>query len=54
MTPQEALNLLNQAASKVQTDRDTHVKIQEAVNILQAVVNPSKSDSKTDDLGDDE
>lgn len=54
MNPQEALDLLNQASAQVAGNRDVHVKIQEAVNVLQAVVDPPKDDPKPDDLGDDE
>ena len=54
MTPQEALDLLNQASAQVAGNRDVHVKIQEAVNLLQEAIEPPKADPKPDDLGDDE
>ncbi len=41
MTPEQALELLNIAASQAQLNRATHVQIQEAVRILLEAVKKS-------------
>lgn len=36
MTPQEALNLLDQAAAAVTGNRETHVQLQMAITVIRA------------------
>ncbi|MAT45373.1 MAG: hypothetical protein CL609_23840 [Anaerolineaceae bacterium] len=40
MTPQEALSILDQAASRAQLSRADHVAVQQAVQVLAEVIHP--------------
>lgn len=40
MTPQQALNFLDQVAAKAQVDRSVHAQAQNAVKILAAAIAP--------------
>lgn len=42
MTPDQAIQLLNQATAGITTDRASHAKIVEAVNVLTALVNGTR------------
>lgn len=45
MSPEDALNILDQAASMLQLNRADHFKIQTAVQVLKTVINPKKEES---------
>lgn len=50
MTPQEALNLLDQASSQLNANREIHVKLARAVATLQQVLqSPVKEEEKKDE-----
>ena len=40
MTPMEALKLLDGVCSQVQTNRENHTKLQEAIMVLHQAINP--------------
>ena len=42
MKPEEALNLLDQAVSQLQTGREVHMKLQQAVQILRETIKPKE------------
>lgn len=44
MTAQEALNILDEAAAAVACNRQTHIRLAEAVKVLSAII--STSDEK--------
>lgn len=44
LTPTESIDLLTKATATVQADRPTHAKIQEALNVLAAVIRAAKPD----------
>ena len=48
MTKEEALNLLDQAVSQLQTNRQTHIQLQQAVEVLKEAIAPkiAKEDKK--------
>lgn len=58
MTPQDALNLLDQVSAQATGNRDVHEKIKEAVEVLQhgidATPEPKKDLSDNHELGNDE
>ena len=39
MSPQQALSIINQGLSEVMANRDTHVKLQTAYQVVEGVVN---------------
>lgn len=41
MTPEQALALLDNAASQVAATRETHVQIQQAVEVLRQAIDPA-------------
>lgn len=45
MTPEQALQILDQAVSKLQVTRQDHVVLQMAISILNGLVNPTKTES---------
>ena len=46
MTKEEALNLLDQAVSQLQTNRQTHIQLQQAVEILKEAIKPKEEPKK--------
>jgi len=44
MTPQEALQLIDQACALLTLNREFHVKIQEAIEVLRKEISGKKSD----------
>ena len=40
MNPSEALNLLDQAVSQLSANRDVHVRLQQAIEILREAIRP--------------
>lgn len=50
MTPQQAYELLDRATALITANRQDHIAIQEALNVLKPVEAP-KSDDKTPDEG---
>lgn len=45
MTPEQALNLLDQASRKVNTNRETHEALSQAVLVLRDILNPNKQNN---------
>lgn len=43
MKPEQALQLLDQAVSALQVNRDTHAKLQQAILALRAMIKPTES-----------
>lgn len=43
MNPQQALKLLEQVTSQIQTTRDAHLKITEAIEVLKQALNGKNS-----------
>ena len=44
MKPQEALQLIDQAVSQISANREVHIKISEALNVIRVALNkPVKS-----------
>ncbi len=46
MTPQDALQLLENATGSVQASRQDHVSIQAALQVLGSLVNPPQEEAK--------
>jgi hypothetical protein len=42
MTPQEALNILDQAVSQLQANRQIHVQLQQAIEVLREAIKPKE------------
>lgn len=49
MTPQQALNVLDQATSQLQANRTDHLTIQNALNVLTAFVGHAEIPTDADD-----
>jgi hypothetical protein len=50
MDKQEALNLLDQAASQLQASREVHYKLQQAVELLRMEINPPKEEKQEETI----
>ncbi len=46
MTPQEAIQILDQAAAMAPLNRQSHIAVQEALNILRELLRKKQDDSK--------
>jgi len=42
MTPEEALKIVDQICASVNLDRATHIKLQQAVQVLSEAIKPKK------------
>lgn len=49
MTPEQALNLLDNAVSQINTNRVTHVELQKAVEILRNTIKLEKRETEAKD-----
>lgn len=38
MTPEQAINIIDQAVAQIQANREVHVKLQEAIQILNNLI----------------
>lgn len=43
MKPEEALQLIDNAVAQLQTNRETHIRLQQAIEVLKKIINPEIS-----------
>lgn len=49
MKPQDAINALDQAVSHVQANREVHVQLQEAVQVIREALAPTEKGKKAEE-----